>query len=123
MAVSAVRRGKLGVNGGGHVPNACGPVQSWYCRPLRPYIEFIPWLRRPVWAWSPAVSAAAKTLVQRPVPATNGTERSDAEVEPVPPAPRPWPYRAQKTQVECVELIEVATPIDMRVGQWLDVWA
>lgn len=55
----------------------------------RPYLEFIPWIRRPVYAWSPAErTAPTRRESGPPAPAPVIPPSSAA-----PRSPRLWPYR------------------------------
>lgn len=115
----------------------CGTIAraSWTARCCRPwqaglarrcYWEWIPWIRRPVWAWAPGertgiVEANPPTVAERAIDVIDLAIRVGEERDRREPL-RPWPYRIQRVTLpgQPARIIESAAPV---AGQVLDLSA
>lgn len=97
----------------------CLPWRAGLAR--RCYWEWIPWIRRPVWAWAPGetrgvVRPAAPTETERAVDVIDLAIRVEEERQRREPL-RPWPYRIQRVTLpgEPARITETPLPVAGRV--------
>lgn len=99
---------------------------AWFDRPwLRPrcvvirrYYDFVPWIRRPCWAWAPGECGAQPS---RATGSSNvGADRSDSSP---PGGLRPWPFRVHRVVLPGEAGVPPEAVAPQPPGKWLDVTA
>lgn len=126
-----------------HVRYAAAPCIA-PCPPIWRCNEFIPWMRRPVYAWAPGLTYGGRPL-ERPArvvgdgpcstgfdhwPARIGSRDRPAESPPTDStAParaataRPWPFRAGWPQTRGEQVIAAYQRADSEVGRIIHILA
>ena len=100
----------------------CRPWQGGLAR--RCYWEWIPWIRRPVWAWAPGeargvIRLAGPTATERAVDVIDLAIRVDEERHRREPL-RPWPYRIQRVTLPGQPALIMDSPAPV-AGRVLDL--
>lgn len=91
------------------------------------YVEFIPWNRRPFWAWAPGARANFGAAIAPPPPISTRPVQAPALIEisldlqddPL----RPWPFRIERSRPALPPIVAPlpAAPPAVSLGQWLDL--
>jgi hypothetical protein len=88
------------------------------CVIIRRYYEFVPWIRRPTWAWAPGEGGrSAEATVAR---AVSSADRTDASR---PGGLRPWPFRVHRVVLPGEVGVGPESASPQPPGRWLDVTA
>jgi len=91
------------------------------------YVEFIPWNRRPFWAWAPGAranfGAAIAPLPTLPVREVQSPALIEIALDLPDDPPRPWPFRIERTRPALAPIVAplFTAPPAISLGTWLDL--